>query len=235
MQHWLWLAALLGVIGTAQAADPLPDEFHSEYLLKKGPFTIGRTERSLTALEEGRYRFESITRPLGIAKLFTDGKVEESSVWILHDGQIRPLEYTYFNSGRKKDRHVELHFDWPHNSVTNTINGDPWTMNIEPGTLDKFIYQLAIMMDLKHGREQLSYQIADGGKLKTYAAVIKGKERVSTPLGEFTTVVVEQSDGKRSTTLWCAEQLHYLPVKIGYTEKDGSTFTGILDQLTGME
>ncbi len=223
---------LLGAISTVKSA-PFPESFEAVYELKKGFITFGETRRTLKNLGQGRFSYESKTKPTGFAALFVEGKVSEKSIWQFHDGYLRPLEFSYLNTGGGKRREVELKFDWQAKKVTNRINGDPWSMGLVDGTLDKLLYQLSLMHDLAAGKKRMEYTIADGGKLKTYDIQVRGKEMVATSVGEFDTIMVVRESNERSTTMWCAKSLNYLPVKIEQIEADGNRFSAELSYIEG--
>ena len=104
--------------------------------------------------------------------------------------------------------------------------------------MDKFNYILAMMRDLSRGMRSVEYTIADGGRrLKHYVLAGVGEERIETALGTFDTTVVrrERENGKRQTTLWCAAELGFLPVKIVHVERDGKSMTLHIESLSGIE
>lgn len=220
------------VATAAQAPTPIP--FTAHYQVTKGVMSVGSTKRTLQDKGNGQFVFESVTKPGGIAKLFTRGKVVERSHWRLQDNRLVPHEYTYQNSSDQK-RNVKLLFNWEQNEVTNIINGDPWKMELEEYTLDKLLYQLAIMYDLSEGKKDLLYKVADGGTMKTYDIKITGVERVSIDLGDFDTVKVVVTKSKRQTTLWCAKELQFLAVRIEQRKKDDDVpVTANLIELEGI-
>lgn len=210
-----------------------PTPFTAEYKVTKGIMSVGSTHRKLEDKGNGYFLFESVTKPGGIAKLFTSGKVVERSYWRLLGDKLVPQEYEYTNSSDQK-RNVKVKFDWDNNKVTNTVNGDPWTMDVEEETLDKLIFQLAVMYDLSQGATLLMYQVADGGKTKTYNIEIMGEERVVTELGTFNTIKVVRTNNKRTTTMWCAKELQYLPARIEQKKEDDSPVTADLVDLSGI-
>lgn len=211
----------------------MPTSFTAEYQVTKGVMSVGSTTRILHDKGNGNFVFESITKPGGIAKLFTRGKVVERSYWQLQENNLVPHEYTYQNSSDQK-RDVKLLFNWQEFEVTNIINGDPWTMDLEENTLDKLLYQLAIMYDLSAGKNSLIYKVADGGTMKTYDVVISGKERLAMEIGVFDTIKVVITKNNRQTTLWCAEKLQFLPVRIEQRKEDDGPITANLIELTGI-
>ena len=97
-------------------------------------------------------------------------------------------------------------------------------MDLPEGTLDKFAQQIVLMQELQDGVERHFYEVADGGRLKTYGYTDGGEERVEVPLGRFDTVrMLRSKQGKPPRlTLWCAPSLHYLPVRAGRDQDEGS-------------
>lgn len=214
----------------------LPDRFTAEFAVTSDGSPIGRTVWTLEPTGPGRYRFRSLTRATGLLSLLFSGKRVEESLWTYHDGRVRPLEYRYVRTGRKS-RIVEVDFDWAQNQAINRHGEDSWHLDIPTGTLDKLIYLLTLMQDLAADAAELNYVIADGGRLKEYRIQRQGRERLETPVGTFDTVRLYRRDpkGKRHTTLWAAEQLHYLPVRVEQQEKDGDTVAMTLDTLQGLD
>ena len=222
---WSMLAASLCVADVQNVADnPLP-MFNAEYSLKRNGIALGISTRSLTHAKDGSYVYASSTRPSGIIAWFVKDNIDEYSRWTYEGSRLRPLEYVYNRHGGSKTRHVKLKFDWQHLIVTNTIDGDPWRMEIPPDAQDKLIYQLSIMYDLSKGKKDLEYKIADGGKLKDYAFEIEGEETLNTALGKVKTVRIQRIGDRRDTTVWCAPQFAYLPVKLEQQDTDGSHLT----------
>jgi hypothetical protein len=234
------LSIVLLITSLAVQADPgLPEPFTATYSLRLGSLDIGKQERRLAAGDKGQYIFHSESKPTGLLALFHRDHVIEESVWTLKDGEARPLEYTYHHSGGKKKRDVAVRFDWEHGRIENRVGEQPWKMATVPHILDKLLYHWVAMRDLEKdsGKEQLVYQVADGGKVKTIRFVRIGKETLSTPLGRFETLKFKRSkdgDDKRFSTLWCAPSLHYLPVRVDHKEKDGSVITAEIETLSGL-
>lgn len=215
------LSALL-IIPGSQAVDVLPEQFSANYKLALGPVELAQMTRKLYRNQQGNFVFESHSKPTGYARWLTSSELKESSEWIYHDGQMRPLHYVYDRSGDKK-RHVELKFDWDKQRVTNIINNDPWKMSVPNGALDKILYHLAVVRDLELGKEKFEYQIADGGKLKTVRFEYQGEEVLETKLGRVNTIKMHHP-GKRKendTWLWFAKEFNYLPVQIQQQKKTG--------------
>ena len=217
----LFAGMLLAASATESAA--FPDRFDAHYTLHAGRLEIGKASVSLSPMGGGRFEYTTFSRATGAAALLGRNEIRERSVWQRVGARIRSLHYDYQRRGRK-ERRVEVVFDWPRGQVTNHVNGKTWRMTVPDPTFDKQSLLLAVMQDLASGAAPLSYQVADGGRLKTYVFRQLGRQRVSTALGDLDTVVVERSvaGAARKTTFWCAPSLDYLPVRIEHHESDGS-------------
>lgn len=225
----VWAALLWsGVLGAA----PLPD-FDVRYQLHLDGFKVGEAHYQLSR-QDDHFLYQSRTQPTGIAAWFRKDQVQEHSTWTLQNARIQPLRYHYQRTGGKKERFAELTFDWQSGQVENLVEGQPWQMDIPVGTLDKMVVTLALMLDLRQGKREVEYAIADGGKLKTYRFRVVAEERVETNIGSFDALKLERirKDNKRYTALWCAPALHYLPIRIKQREKDGHWLSSELQSVS---
>ncbi len=215
-------------------ADTLPiPSFEAHYEVSRNGFSVGIAKRKLYFQDE-QWVFESTSYTTGFAAFFVKDVITERSTSLYQKGRMLPLKYLYQRTGGKRERLVKINFDWEKQRVINSINNDPWAMKIPIGTLDKFVYQLQIMLDLAN-QQPLYYQVADGGKLKEYQIEQHKEETLKTTAGNFKAVKLVRQKGKRQTILWCAEALHYLPIKITRIEKDGSEYQAELIYIKGFE
>ena len=230
------LLALLFSVNANGAEEFTPLTFEADYTIQMKGARVAKMKRQFTRIETGAYRYHSETKTTGLISLFRKDRFVETSNWILRDGQMTPMDYYYSHSGGKKERLVNITFDWDNNRITNSINGKSWKMPASPNVMDKLLYQLAIMYDLKEGRENLRYTIADGGKIKDYNFEILGEEVLKTPLGELDTLKLERHkpNSRRKSTLWCAKELQFLPVKVENVEKDGRITVALIKSLNGI-
>jgi len=230
----LWYA-----IGSATiAAGPKAQEtavyvFNANYSVTKDGLPIASSKRSLTRVDTSTFEFTSETKSVGVAKFFSDAHIYELSRWNMDNGRIRPQKYLYKNQSSQKKRLVELVFDWDKNIITNIINGSPWTMAIAPDVKDKLSYQIQITLDLNNQSipKELSYKVADGGKIKTYRLQVHGIEVLEINGRQYNAIKLSRKNKDRITTFWCAVKLMHLPVKITQQLKDGSVITATMEEL----
>ena len=230
---WLVLLLLLPAAASAETR-----RFEARYALYTSGARVAEMRRIVEPAADGRFSYRSETRTTGLFSLFRKDRVVEESVWSAHAGGLRPFRYSYEHSGTRKERRVAVAFDWERERITNSINGESWKMPAHPHVMDKLLYQLAIMYDLRAGRRTgLSYSVADGGKIKTYNFEPLGEESIRTELGNMHTLKLSRvrPDSRRETILWCATELGYLPVRVENTEEDGRKTIAVLESVSGMK
>jgi hypothetical protein len=220
---------------------PFPERFSAVYDGVVNGMLLAELRVSLEPLGNGRYEYRSRRSAVGFGTWLSDDTVTERSLWTLAEGRVRPLHFVYERFGGDRRRSVELKFDWDAGRVTNSIDKQRWRMALERDTLDKLVYQLALMRDLAglapdpatvSGHEgqapscqsdapdaPLCYSIADGGRLKTWRFRLLGEEGVELPSGSVRAIRVRRIRDEaplRTTELWCAPEYGYLPVRIEY-------------------
>jgi hypothetical protein len=235
IRHFTVLMLLSAATGV-NAEEYTPTLFEADYSIRIKGAQIAKMTRRFSRQESGVYQYYSETRTTGLISLFRKDHIIENSNWELQADKLIPIDYYYDHSGGKKDRKVNISFDWDNNRITNSIDGSSWKMPTSPNVMDKLLYQLAIMYDLKAGKELLQYTVADGGKIKIYNFEILGEEKIKTPLGELLTVKLERHkpNSRRKSTLWCAKDLDYLPIKVENIEKDGKITVALIKSLEGI-
>ena len=224
---------LLCSTATALHADTLED-FEATYRIKRTGLTLGSTRLSFRSMPDGRYTYNSTSAVGGFLSWLRKEHVRESSRGRMSAGRVRPDEYHFHRTGDRGNRLVRVSFDWQNNQAVNTVDGKAWQMDIQPGTLDKLVVQIAIMQQLGTGPSDLEFSIADGGRPKRYSIIIHGEETVSVPAGEFDTLMIEQQaeNTQRKTILWAAPALGYLPVKIQREENSGAVYYSVLENVS---
>jgi hypothetical protein len=227
----LLMTAIL--LSSALHAAPLPD-FKASYQLKRGNLHIGSMVVKLNTGTDGSYQYESRSWPARWASWLFKDKLFETSHGHIIKGQVRPDRYQYHRSGGSRKREAILSFDWDNMTVENNVQDSPWKMDIPQGTLDKLVAQLGMMFALDKGKSEVTFNIADGGKLKEYRFKVLGHETLELPAGTFKTVKITmlRKNKKRETYFWCAPELNYLPVRIWQREKDEAIYQSDLESFT---
>ena len=227
MRSQIGTCCLLLMACSAAASDN-PEPFVAVYTLSQRSVSFGTMERRFELNTDGTYRFVSRMKTSGVMALVRSDKITESSSGKLRNGHFEPASYTHHKS--RGDKHHALRFDYDKHTVMRSDQTDGWHTTMPPNVLDKLVYQMQMMIDLRAEPSKLSYTIADKNKLKNYEFEHRGQEQTETDSGTFNTVRLERgaSDNDRRTTVWCAQTLNWMPVKVEYREKDGSVTTALL-------
>ena len=220
----------------ATAEDNIPAFFDISYKLYSNDTKIAQMERRFYKNELNNYIFSSESKTTGLISFFRKDHIVEISNWNITNSNIMPLHYSYQHTGGKKDRDVEINFDWESGQIINRVNNSIWHMKTQTGVLDKLLYQLVIMIDLKSGNIPEKYIIADGGKIKEYLFKYIQDEVIETPIGNFNTMkLARYKKNKQETYLWCAYDLDFLPIKVITKENDGRLSKAIIKSINGFK
>jgi hypothetical protein len=215
-------------------ASPVLTPFEVDYDIERSGLTLIEMHRRLLVSADGDYRFESDSRPTAALRWLFKDHIHETSSWRFAGNNPRPQVYRYERSGGRNEEAIELVFNWSEHTVTDKRSKPVWSTTIPPETTDKLLYQLQLMVDLRDDSKTLDYTVADDGKIRHYHYRKVGEETLDLDPGVFKTIKLRQDDGRRSTTIWCAPALNYLPVRIEHTEKDGSRMQANVTRIKGL-
>lgn len=220
----------------ASAEDYFPPPFTANYSLSIRGVQIAKGTRTLRREKADTWKFISTSQTIGLLAYVRNMRIDETTTFKLLVGKIQPQSYFYQEVNGSKKKQVQISFDWNKKIAFGSDNHGKWEVPLETGVLDKLLYQLIVMQDLQQGKRDLKYQVVDKGKIKTYIPNFMGKESIKTGQGQLETLKYQKvaADGERSTTLWCAPKLHFLPVQVEHDEK-GELIQLLLETVTGLD
>ena len=198
------------------------EPFKVTYNIYKGPLKVGSISRDLRIEEDGQYSFTSRMESKGFAKFLSGSLLLETSKGTISEDKIIP--HTYSRETDKPKKNYELNFDRKSNLVKRIDSAEGYEEMLKEDTFDKLSYQAQMMMDLNSiSKKDLKYDIASQKKIVTYKITLIKEKKISTPMGKFKTLVVNRKDpnSSKETTVYCAEDLDWLPVRIEHTDKKG--------------
>lgn len=178
-----------------------------------------KLKRSLSMDDNGDCRLSSE------GKLLVAG-ISEMSVFGVEGDRVQPKSYIYQLSG-PISRRREVHFD-PDSSVIRSLYKKDWyELPRTSETLDRMSQQEQLRLTLLNDptpREDMSFTVADGRKVKQYKLIYQGEERLETPMGWIKTLHFERDhdDDDRRSAVWIAPGWDYLMVKTVHID-DGKT------------
>ncbi len=177
---------------------------------------LGGTLNTVVAETEKGFTATSVITPIGIANLFLNGSIEESATFSVGSDGLRPEVYLSSDTLSKTDKLMDFRFDWDVNAVTGTINDEPYVFDLDSRVRDRVSIQYELMYNLTNKLSKSHYVLLDGDRLKQIQITTIGKKMIKTPFGTFEAVGIQHQakDSTRISTLWCAEELGFLPVLI---------------------
>lgn len=208
----LILAVSLPGAGHSVAAELTP---HSAEYKVKISILSGRLKTRLAATETGFEATHKIV-PTGFARIVKNGAIEEFSGFDATADGVLPLRYRSSDTLSKDKTQASVEFDWSTGAITGTVNNAEFHSVVEEVTHDRVSIQYELMRNLMNGGTRSTYTLFDIDKFKTLNVSVVGNRNIKTPAGRFDAVGIQhQSQGSsRVTTLWCVEELGYLPVMI---------------------
>lgn len=202
--------------GLAQAFELRP--FEAVYKVKKSGLSLGKAHFNLHKLEDNRWEYTSNIKPSGMAALFSDDRIKESSIVAVRGNTITPLHYTYNRTGSDNE-HATITFDWAHNSAKVQYNDQSFNYTLKGGEQDHYSLVLNLMRIGSLGLASQDMTIINN-EVKQYTYTATGSERVKTPLQKFDAIkMVQTGQSSRSLHYWLSPELNFAPVKIEQHKK----------------
>jgi hypothetical protein len=203
----------------AAAASPALAEqaltpYSAEYKVKISVLS-GRLTTELRPLADG-YEAVHVIEPEGLASMLKDGEISEQSRFSAQDDGIKATWYRSEDSLSSDATRAEVTFDWSANELSGTVNDEDVRIALDGIVHDRVAIQYQLMHDLLNGGPDDRYILFDIDEFKTLIVRNIGERSISTPAGDFQAVGIQHQaeNSSRTTTLWCVEELGYLPVLI---------------------
>ena len=214
-----FILLLFAPLCSAQA-NPLFEGFSAEYDVIRNDLNLGVTKRQLIKRDAHTLEFLSHTEPEGLVALLVSDVFVERSMIQLDKSGIRPLEYTYRQSGGKTEKTFEAEFDWSKQQLHRSTSKQPDPLPAD--TQDLLSFQLAIVDGLYKGQRHFNFSIVDHRRIQEHKLDYSGTELLPGSQGLSVLRLDHQSSRKKDRfTFWCAEKFNYLPVMIQKVEHDG--------------
>jgi hypothetical protein len=207
---------LLGVIALAAADLAYGDElkpFEASYSWSWHGVTVAVSTLKLDHVDGDSWVYTSTSEPRGLGHLYPMRPVLRSSLRITDQG-VQPLSFKADGSG---DSHnADVIFDWSTGRATGMYEGTAIDMPIKPGIQDDLSVQIAMMLELLHGRTPDQLSMISRNSAREYRYRREGAESLATPLGQVDTVIFssQHPGSPRVTRFWCAPAMGYLPMRV---------------------
>lgn len=207
----LCLTAL--AIAPAAAADTLTP--HTAEYKVKVRVVGGQLTTELRQVGDG-FVATHVIRPTGMSRLLAHGELAETSEFYEAGDGIRPARYHTVDTISRDREQIDVSFDWDSGEARGTVNGSEVVADLPNLAHDRVSIQYELMDDLLNERSRSEYTLFDVDGLRPVTVRNIGRKTVEVPAGTFEVVGIQHQTerSRRVTTLWCAEELGYLPVVI---------------------
>ena len=211
-------AMLLTAVSThALAMSP----FQANYQFSYNGKNMGTATRTLSKSgQQWNYVFA--------AKAGSIASATETSRFTFNNGKISSNSFSRTSKILVHNDKLTINFN-PSSKTINTKKDDKArSFAWKAGVLDELNAELQIREDLKAGKLNASYPMADAKEVESRRFIQQGTENITTPSGTYSAVKVVMQHDKpdRETIFWLAPKLDYLPVKV--THQDAKTSYGLL-------
>lgn len=210
------IAALLAFFacGNGVRAEQSLTPHTAEYRVKISVLS-GRLYTRLAATSTGFEATHTI-EPTGLARIVSSGTIEEMSGFDATESGVIPRRYRSSDTLTRDKTQADVTFDWEVGAIRGTINETDYENAVDALAHDRVSIQYELMHDLLNGSANSTYILFDIDEFKQLNVSVIGQQEIKTPAGRFNAIGVRhQAEGSsRVTTLWCVEELDFLPVLI---------------------
>ena len=180
-------------------------------------FKIGEVTHTLQ-IDEGRYKLQSVTETVGLAKLFKTYKITQYSNGSYSKQGLLPDEFLEERGDKLTTLYSAIEFD---HANQRARFADGREVVLPPGTQDilSILYQFP---PLAHTEIVTTY-VSNGKKVEHYEFEVAINETIHTAMGELRTVHLRKvrQPNEEGLELWLAQEYRLFPVKMRIIEKNG--------------
>ena len=208
----LLLLAALGAVPVLAEQSLTP--YSAEYKVKISVLS-GRLTTELRP-HAGGYEATHVIEPQGLASVLKHGRISEQSRFAAQTAGVRASWYRSEDSLSSDETRAEVTFDWTAREMSGHINGEAVRIPFDDVIHDRVAIQYQLMHDLLNGGPDEHYILFDIDEFKTLDVRNVGERKINTSMGNFTAVGIQHQaeNSSRVTTLWCVQELGYVPVVI---------------------
>lgn len=206
---------LLLACSTAEAISPkdLPAGFTAQYELFKSGLSLAERQYDFTKTDHIAH-FSSTTRLTGLAAIFNNDQVDETSTLDLSGQQVQVTEYQYSQIG-KKQQLINSSFNFQQQLITTIINGQPAIKTHYTQLVwDKLSILLALISAANDSEKTLTFQSLDKGQIKQYKLNQAGRKEIELYDDEWIDTIIWTREHGNKKVIFYLDPSNSVPVKI---------------------
>ena len=214
-------------------ADALPETLELVYEVRFGVAELGSLHTQMRK-QQAHYEVVSETRAEGMALILLGGKVREICQFSIADNAVKPVHYRIIREGQEAFDY-SVSFDWQGGRVSFNDGNDVVISN--GYVVDNCSVPFAFILGGAEAFREGPLHIVGGRKVRRFENSTIVAESISTPLGQFDAIKIEQvrfDHPDRKLTIWLAPGRNNLPIKIVEQRKSRPATTMLLTSVTGL-
>lgn len=183
-----------------------------------GGFQVGESRHKLE-IKDRHYTLTATTEPDGIARVFKDYRLMQTSHGTLTRQGIQPDRFSEDKSGSQGTQSLSADFDWDAKTLSFS-GGNKAELFAQTQDILSFLYQFS---QLSLQTEIVTISISNGKKLERYDFEVGAEELIDTRFGQLRTVKLRKMHvtGEEGTEIWLGIDYRLLPVKIRHIDRAG--------------
>ena len=234
MQANLSLLALM-LLGACQFGQAQPREiepvepgckgmlqpYRAHYDVYRNGKLFGTASSELSRDSNGRWLYTELTKATkGVVGLL-GGRIEESVRFAVEAGVLRAEHYDMSQKLAFAKIKRTADFDWEKMLVHGKNKRKTWQLALQGEESDRLSATFKIRQLLAVGTTQFSLMTVEKGDFKVRDFEARETETVDTGLGEMIAIPVHRkhSNAARTTIIWFAPQLGYLPIRMMHAKQ----------------
>ena len=207
-------------VTTTASADTVLTPHRAEYRVKISLLS-GRLSTELRRSGD-HYIATHLIEATGLASAFAGGDILAESEFKKTEEAIVPLRYTGNDEVSSDKVRVDIAFDWESRRATGQFqtDEDPAPVDVD-APLDELVHdpvsiQYELMADLARDGSTTEYVLFEHDRVRPVEVSRIGAQTIATKAGTFEAIGIRHQarNSSRTTTLWIAAELGYLPVMI---------------------
>lgn len=191
-----------------------PSSFSATYELEKNGFSVAETR--YTFKKNPQISFQSSTSLIGMASLFSNERIIESSMFeTTIPASVKLIHYQFEQTG-KKSKTINSTVNWQHQSISTIINTQAIPDTEFSQTIwDKHSAFLALMMLANENKKVISFNALDEGKVVGYVFNFIGTKEIELYDDEWkNTSVWQRQNSNKTLTFYLDPAKQNMPLKI---------------------
>jgi len=202
------------------AAHPLPRRAQLTFAVYHGlnGFQLGEVKHQLE-INGNEYTLKSVTRTIGLAKLFKSYQLTQTSRGKVDQQGLHPDTFKEEKIMSGSTQNLGASFDWP-SQILRFSHGGETALPADTQDILSILYQLS---QLSLNSKITALAVSNGKKLEKYELEIVAEEEISTPLGHLRALHLRKlhKQGGNGFEIWLGLEYRLLPVKFSLIKPSG--------------